>query len=542
MRRITFWLIASLPIGLFLLIVARYSLNVPWFDDFDPFPDFLREWQKTSDFSTYIKLLFKPNNEHRMVFGKLAALSCYWLFGELNFTFLHWAGICFTLGSFAIFIRIFHQNNIPWLYLLPFPFLLFQLQYHMTTLWAITSLQHQPVIFFVCLTSYLLAQRQFTWAILAGLCANFAMSNGIFVWPAGFVILFLQGNYRSLGIWMTAGLIAVFLYFYGMQTLNNESSFGYFLQHPHETFFGFFTFTGGLFDFFPDRSTFERSILPTIFGMLMTSWLVVVFIRLWKMYQKRALTQNTLLLFLTGVATYLLANATIIAFLRPRFGYFVMLVSNYKIYPALLMMVSYGFYLGLLSPKKQWLNAALGLSIGVWALSFFHYWPTISERRKTLLAFAYNQQHNGFGLGLTPNSPAAFYVDTLMQYHVKNGVYHYPTHLAPALLSIQSDRSLQIKPIVTKQKEGLSIYTDTYSFNAGFDVSLYAFLQSAQRTYLFRLEPISYKGRNWLRQYDKGSSVLILNAAVIPGSYNLGFVYLKYGQSKATVSQVIEWQ
>ncbi len=202
MRRVTFWLIASLPIGLFLLIIARYSLNVPWFDDFDPFPDFLREWQKAGDFFTYIRLLFKPNNEHRMVFGKLAALGYYWLTGELNFTFLHWAGICFTVGSFAIFIRVFRQNNIPRLYLLPFPFLLFQLQYHMTSLWAITGLQHQPVIFFVCLTSYLLAKKQFMWAILAGLCANFAMSNGIFVWPAGCAILFLQGNYRSLGVWL----------------------------------------------------------------------------------------------------------------------------------------------------------------------------------------------------------------------------------------------------------------------------------------------------------------------------------------------------
>lgn len=542
MRRSTFWLIASLPIGLFLLIIACYSLNVPWFDDFDPFPDFLREWQRTGDLVTYIKLLFKPNNEHRMVFGKLAALGYYWVTDTLNFTFLHWAGLCFTMGSFAIFIRVFRQNNTPWLYLLPFPFLLFQLQYHMTSLWAITGLQHQPVIFFVCLTSYLLAQKKFMWAILAGLCANFAMSNGIFVWPAGVVILFLQGSYRSLSLWVAAGLIAVFLYFYGMQTLNNESSFGYFLQHPHETFFGFFTFIGGLFDFFPDRSTFERSVLPTLFGMLMTGWLVIVAVRLWKLYQKPTPIQSTALLFIIGVSTYLLANAVIIAFLRPRFGYFVMLVSNYKIYPALFIMVSYGFYLLLFTQTKQGFRAALVLSIGIWAMSFLNYWPILSERRKTLLAFAYNQQQNGFGLGLTPHSPAALYVDTLMKYHVSNGTYRYPADMEPVLKAIGTDRSLRIKPIITKQGDGLSIYTATYSFDAGFDASLYAFLRSEQRTYLFKLEPIPYTGRNWLRQYDEGSSVMIPYTTVVPGTYTLGFVYLKHGQAKATIAQAIDWK
>jgi hypothetical protein len=542
MRRITFWLIASLPIGLFLLIIACYSLNVPWFDDFDPFPDFLREWQQTDTFSAYIKLLFKPNNEHRMVFGKLAALGYFWATGTLNFTFLHWAGLCFTLGSFALFIRVFRQNNIPWLYLLPFPFLLFQLQYHMTSLWAITGLQHQPVVFFVCLTSYLLAKRQFGWAILAGFCANFAMSNGIFVWPAGCVILFLQGNYRSLGVWLVAGMVGVFLYFYGMQTLNNESSFGYFLQHPHETFFGFFTFIGGLFDFFPDRSTLERSILPTLFGMLLTVWLAVVVVRLWKLYKKPTPVQNTALLFIIGVSTYLLANAVIIAFLRPRFGYFVMLVSNYKMYPALFIMVSYGFYLLLFPTKQQWFRVAMGLSIGIWAMSFLNYWPTLSERRKTLLAFAYNQQYNGFGLGLTPNSPAALYVDTLMKYHVANKIYRYPTDLEPALQAIRIDRNLQIKPIITKQTDGLAIYADAYSFDTGFDASLYAFLRSEQRDYLFKLEPNPYKGRNWLRQYDKGSSVVIPYTSVLPGTYRLGFVYLKNGQAKATIAQTIDWK
>ncbi len=86
------------------------------------------------------------------------------------------------------------------------------------------------------------------------------------------------------------------------------------------------------------------------------------------------------------------------------------------------------------------------------------------------------------------------------------------------------------------------IYSAAYSFDAGFDASLYAFLRSDQRNYLFKLEPNPYKGRNWFRQYDEGSSVVIPNTTVLPGTYILGFVYVKQGQAKAAIAQTIEWK
>ncbi len=49
------------------------------------------------------RLLFQPNNEHRMVIGKLVTLFYYGITGHLNFTFLHIAGACFTLGTLWLF-------------------------------------------------------------------------------------------------------------------------------------------------------------------------------------------------------------------------------------------------------------------------------------------------------------------------------------------------------------------------------------------------------------------------------------------------------
>lgn len=544
MRKVLFGLLATLPIGLFVVTLAQFSVNVPWFDDFDPFPDFLRKWVNSTDLLTQLQLIFQPNNEHRMIFGKLGALVYYWLFGELNFTFLHWLGFGFTLGTLAIFIGVFRQQKIEWEYLIPLLFFLFQLQYHMTSLWAITALQHLPVIFFVSLTSYLLSKQRFGWAVLAGFCANFAMSNGIFVWPAGMIILFAQGRYKLLTTWVVAGITAVFLYFKGMQTLNNESSFSYFLQHPHQTFFGFFTFIGGLFDFFPDRSTLERSVLPTIGGMVMVGALVVALVKVWKLFREHTLVRQEALLFLLGVSTYLLANASVIALLRPRFGYFVMIVSNYKIYPALFLMVIYGFYLVLYRQRtpKNHVKIALAVGVGIWGLSLLHYWPTINERRKTLLTDAFNQEHNGFGLGFIPNTPAAKYIDSLMKFNVQRGIYHYPTSLEPVVQSLQKPTGFPIQPQLEYQAEGLLIREETYSFTPEINGALYIYLQSNHRHYLFKLEPTLYTGRNWLKRYASGTSLVIPYAAVEPGSYHMQFVLVRKNKPQSTHYQTIEWK
>ena len=104
----SFWGIGTLLPALILLgIIIQFSVNVPWFDDFDPFPDFLNQWRKAENVTEHIQLILKPNNEHRMVFGKIATLLGYWATGTLNFTYLHLIGFLFTLGTVGIFFKVF---------------------------------------------------------------------------------------------------------------------------------------------------------------------------------------------------------------------------------------------------------------------------------------------------------------------------------------------------------------------------------------------------------------------------------------------------
>ena len=549
LRNRILWIVGLFPIVFFRYITVRYSVNAPWFDDFDPFPDFLRKWILSENPLQKIELLFQPNNEHRMVFGKALAALYYVLTGELNFTFLHLAGIAFTFGTLVILWKSFRTTNLPLYLFLPVPFFLFQLQYHLISLWAICGLQHQPVVFFVCLTMLLLAgkatNRNLVLAILSAFCANFAMSNGIFVWIGGAAIFLFQARYRSLIVWGLSGISAISLYFYGMSAQGNESSIDFFLANPHLSFLGFFAFLGGLFDFTPERAIEIRTALPVIAAMGIMVWIVLwlagllsqwlqktfslraPFLNYFSRFQVQA-DRTGLGYFCLGVLLFILANAAVIALLRPRFGFFVMVVSNYKIYPALFLVIS---YLTLLSSSritaiKKVFYAGMGGSVAIWALTLVHYLPAISERSDYLLVNTYNQQHHGFGLGHIPGSPAAVYIDSLMQFMTAKEIYQYPTELNPRIQAIrQANSSLpdNIPFELTKRDATLMVENTTIpATSEDGKQAIVFFRKDDDAIYLFKLNQVHYSGRNPFITYGKGLQATIPLSAFTSGTYEWG--------------------
>jgi hypothetical protein len=544
----------TLPVLLWVFVILYYSVNLPWYDDFDPFPDFLRKWITDASFSDRLALLFQPNNEHRMVIGKLVTLSYYWVTGHLNFTFLHIAGALFTLGTLYIFWLSFSKTKINWWYFLPVPFLLFQLQYHLVFLWAICSLQHQPVVFFISLSMFLLSRERFGWAILAAFCATYAMSNGIFVWPAGVVILVLRSNYKQLTIWLLAGALAVGFYFHGLSAQGNESSVEFFMKNPHLSFLGFFAFLGGLFDFFPEKTIVVRSALPVLMGLIVMIWIVIWLYKQLIPWLKTTFNwpKNTPAspygatspdkknqdMFLLGTLTFLLVNALIIGLLRPRFGFFVMIVSNYKMYPALFLTVAYLTFINAKTGKiiQEWMfYFASTTSIIIWALSIYGYLPVISERSKYLTVNGYNQEHNAFGLGHVPFSKGAAYVDTLMKQMVAWDVFKYPD--APEAIvkeigRIQNPMPQQKGITVTERENILYIDDPETGFSFGRENGHYAFVRDSKRLYFFKMAPHKYPGRNIFKQYDKGADTEIPLTSLKPGSYDLGIIEIKNGKSE----------
>lgn len=259
-----------MPVVVFAGYWHLYAVNVPWFDDFEALPDFLMRFLDAPTLAEKGHWLLWPNNEHRMATGKALTVALHALTGTINFRTLEAVANGSTLGLLALFFAAFRRLGLPLAYFLPVPFLLFQPQYHLLSFWAITGVQHQPVLLFAFLALFLVSMGTPTTLALgmvSGLMATFTMSNGMLVWPAGAVVLALQGRWRELAVWLGTAGVGIGGYFYGFPSRANANSFAQFLKTPYLSVVGFFTFWGAAFDFFPKTPIVLRSILPTVAGL-----------------------------------------------------------------------------------------------------------------------------------------------------------------------------------------------------------------------------------------------------------------------------------
>ena len=177
--------------------------------------------------------------------------------------------------------------------------------------------------------------------------------------------------------------------------------------------------------------------------------------------------------------------------------------------------------------QKTGFRLALAVSFLIWVISIYGYLPAIQERRKYLLINAYNQEHNGFGLGHVPFSAGAKYVDKLMKEMVTSGTYIYPKETDELISKIQKiQRPLSSNPaIIATLKDGRILITNS-EISVSFERNSgeYAFLRNQSKVYIFKLNQHKYSGRNIFRQYDKGSDTEISQSSLQPGTYDLGIV------------------
>ncbi|GAA4416950.1 hypothetical protein GCM10023187_48920 [Nibrella viscosa] len=530
------WVYALIGIPPLVLIWLgyRYTVNVPWYDDVESFTGFLLEYLNASTWTDKLSVVLRPVNEYRIVFARLLTLLTYLATGTLDFRILIAGGLLCLIGTWALFVWVFVRNRVPLLYLIPLSLLIFQPQFYLTTFWAITGLQHQPVVFFCFLSLYLLAGRNLRYnlmpALLLAIVATFTNGNGMFIWFAGLGILLLQVRFSAAIAWILTGILSMAAYFTGFTTQGNESGPIYAYSHPLETLLAFFTFIGGLFDFMPYSPLRPRVVLPIIAGFFITTWLLFWFSSLllrpantplvlnWRIVRERLSLINTTEMFLVGCMLYLLTTAVIIAVFRLRFGFPVMLISNYKIYPTLFLVLAYSMYV--FSPLRRkarpgrQMAIILGASGLISVLSYWQYTPLVIERRKIILSMMVNQVHNGFGLSTLPGTPFAGFVAGIMDQSVARKLYTYPqdsftTQLSSALA--QPTARQQIPVEISYDPEYFVVKNDTVSFPKAVawsrDAGLFVRVYSPSLNLLFKAEPNPNLGLAGFSWYERGFGV-----------------------------------
>ncbi len=542
-------LLLALPVVCFVLFVLVYAVNVPWLDDIDAFLGFTLAYLDAPTLAGKMHNILVPNNEHRIVSAKLITLAMYYLTGEVNFRWLILIALLFSLATFGLFFRVFRSMRQPVLAFAPVAFLFFQPEYHLTTLWSVTGLQHPVVICLTLFALYLLSrtgQADRAYSRVAGaaalqMLATLSMSNGLMGWLGGGIMLALNRQWRGLGIWAAGCGLTLWVYFHDFQSgTRTGEGLGYFLEHPVVTINAFFTFTGGMFDLTPTASGYVRYILPTLGGAVLTVLVAALVYRaVQPLLTSRWQQTNTGLrqrrLFFMGSYAFLFANAGIIAVLRLRYGYDVMVVTNYMIYPATLAAL---LYLNLLSEfsnyvaRQRLLRVGLVVGVGVWVFAYSVYWPRMAYRKQLLLTNAMNQKHTGIGLGPSWGTPFADMARQVMQESVRRGVYHYPTSYLSALEPlIWSPTGVASQAVATSDScltmpitgGGYSYLTATKpnAFPDGIGPAA-VLVSSAKQTFLFPSETPYSLGNFWLSQRVTAINAEIIIPILQPGRYRVG--------------------
>ena len=432
-KNISYIFISGIPILLFMACLFLFSVNAPWLDDFEVGPMTLKNWLATEDLTRRFDLIWAPNNEHRVVILKLLVLFNFYVLGQFNIQWMIWESHLYLIPLFYFVFQVLPKEN-RWINMASLIFIYLSFQYTLSSYWMIAAVQHNSVIGFGLISTYLLAKNKYFFvAVFCTLLAALSNSDGLFFIPIGAVLLFLQYRWKELFIWLIVLIGLIFLFFLKYPSMNYHAyAFQFFLENPSKSFFGFFVFLGGFMDFFKERNIPIRLYVTAGFGLaIVVIWLKYVYqfclgsvsdkLENWR--KGKLLSENDLFI-LSGIL-FCFTNALMISVLRAVFGDYVYLIGNYRIYAAL------GFLFTTLLTFQQ-PNAIrktyliLIVSIGYWGFSAYTYIPWVFANQNRLTQSYLEFNSNKGGMGFTAEQVNKYKLAETLQEFDKKGIYHPP--------------------------------------------------------------------------------------------------------------------
>lgn len=432
-KNIYYILISGIPILLFFACLHQYSTNAPWLDDFEVGPMTLKNWLATEDLTQRFDLIWAPNNEHRVVILKLLVLFNYYVLGQFNIQWMIWESHLYLIPLFYFAFQVLPKEN-RWLSFSVLAFTYLSFQYTLSSYWMIAAVQHNSVMGFGFISTYLLAKNRFFFAaILCSLLAALSNSDGLFFIPIGAFLLCLQYRWKELIIWLCVLTGLIYLFFLKYPSMNYHAyAFQFFLENPLKSFFGFFIFLGGFMDFFKEQTIPVRLYMTGIFGLaLVIIWLMFLYrflkvhnSALLKNWKNGNLMSSGNLFILSGIL-FCLTNALMISVLRAVFGDYVYLIGNYRIYAALAMLFTI-----LLAFQKTYTvrktYTILFVSIFYWVFSAYTYIPGVVTNQNRLTQSYLDFNSNKGGLGFTADQVEKFKLAETLREFEKKGIFHPP--------------------------------------------------------------------------------------------------------------------
>jgi hypothetical protein len=179
-------------------------------------------------------VLWAQHNEHRIFFPNLLVIVLSRT-THFNIQFEEYLSACMLVVASALIIWAHKRRSpsTPWLYYCPVALLLFSFVGFGSTLvgfgmaWYLVLVALATVL--VLLDRVTLGWLAFIGAVAAGVVGSFSLLQGLFLWPAGLVLLLIRRRgWPFAALWVMAGLGSVALYLHNYTDYTTR----YALDHP----------------------------------------------------------------------------------------------------------------------------------------------------------------------------------------------------------------------------------------------------------------------------------------------------------------------
>jgi len=356
------YVLMTIPIIFYLWITLRFTINMPWWDDYDAILNWINRFiLHQGNFNYLISMLFEQHNEHRILFDRIFILFNYYILGSINFVFLNYIGY---LGLFALFCLMIYfslKNGLSGMYLLPIPFLFFSLCQNELISFAMASMQQYWQLFFCLLAIIIITKNEnikishLIFSLLLSIVASFTGGGGLIVFPVilAYLIVYKKGL-KNIIIWLVISTLTFIFYFVILkyhQTLIDIESHKFVVEHPLQYIKYIFCFLGGITG---------SKISSFIYGVILSVFLVILNVK----YYKNA---TKILFFLLIILTAAAAGLD-----RISLGVIEATSSRYTIYSIILSVVLYICFMSQVKSivfRKTFFIISLILSLAI-----FFYW------------------------------------------------------------------------------------------------------------------------------------------------------------------------
>ena len=400
----------------YLTIILIYAENIPFTDDLSVLAS-LYELKHEPDWYLKFKTLFAFHNEHRIAVPRLFTTLLYYVGGKhINISWWVITGNLFLfVPLYLLFKTGFTKKNIA--YFLPVLLIVLQPMHHELMYWGMASLQNVGVLALSALCLYCLVYTEnFLYALLLAILAVFTSVNGIFVLIMGAALLGYRRDIYKFAPWLLTGSLLIYLYWNGFSVEDNS---GKTLSESFH-FFGILT----IFTRLVGGIVYAQSapILSLVWGIFL---LIIMVLVLYSRFFVRGIRNDKSQQFLICYLGF--TFLTIAAISLGRGGENVLLVSRYKLYSALVVILLYTIVLKEIEGRTYIFSLILLLGAAFWVLSYIRYVPSFKNHSQLLFSHFFNWRYSNM-LDVSPESSERYYADCWKKLY-QSGDYIFPKDL-----------------------------------------------------------------------------------------------------------------